>query len=57
MPVLARWGGAVRGKTGGFASEKIGKDGLTGLQRAVLAGAIGGRKSRRGPAKSKGGQK
>lgn len=37
--------------TGGFASNKVGEDGLTGRQRAVLAGAIGGHTSRRGPAK------
>lgn len=36
-------------KRGGFASEKIGKDGLTGLERARLAGAKGGRISRRKP--------
>ncbi len=41
------------GGTGGFASEKVGKDGLTGPQRASVYGAIGGRKSRRGPAKKK----
>ena len=34
---------------GGFASNKIGKDGLTGPERAKLAGSIGGAKSRRGP--------
>ncbi len=34
--------------TGGFASEKVGKDGLTGRERARKYGAIGGRKSRRG---------
>lgn len=39
--------------TGGFASNKVGKDGLTGPQRAALVGAIGGFKSRRGPAKKK----
>ena len=39
--------GGKRGKTGGFASTKVGRDGLTGRQRAELAGAIGGRKSRR----------
>ena len=42
--------GSIGGKasnTGGFASEKIGKDGLTGRQRASLVGAIGGFKSKR----------
>ena len=42
--------GSIGGKasnTGGFASKKVGKDGLTGRQRASLAGAIGGFKSKR----------
>lgn len=39
------------GHTGGFASEVIGKDGLSGRQRAKIAGAKGGAKSRRGPAR------
>lgn len=43
--------GGHNGTTGGFASNKVGEDGLTGRQRAVLAGAIGGHISRRGPAK------
>lgn len=43
--------GGRNGTTGGFASNKVGEDGLTGRQRAVLAGAIGGHISRRGPAK------
>ena len=43
--------GSKNGTTGGFASEKVGEDGLTGRQRAVLVGAIGGLKSRRGPVK------
>lgn len=34
--------------TGGFASEKVGKDGLTGRERAKKYGAIGGRISKRG---------
>lgn len=33
-------------KGGGFASKKIGKDGLTGRQRAALAGANGGANGR-----------
>ena len=41
--------GGKNSTRGGFASEKIGKDGLTGLERARLAGAKGGRKSRRKP--------
>lgn len=40
--------GGKEGKTGGFASLIIGKDGLTGRQRALVAGAKGGRISRRG---------
>ena len=43
--------GGRNGTTGGFASNKVGEDGLTGRQRAVLAGAIGGHSSRRGPVK------
>jgi len=42
--------GANGGKlsnNGGFASELIGPDGLTGSQRASLAGAKGGKISRR----------
>ena len=43
--------GGRNGNTGGFASDEIGKDGLTGKERAIIAGAKGGRISRRGPAK------
>ena len=43
---IGRKGGKASG-TGGFASNKIGKDGLTGLERARLAGQKGGLKSRR----------
>lgn len=39
--------GGHKGRTGGFASDRVGDDGLTGRQRAVLAGAVGGRISRR----------
>jgi len=39
-------GGKV-GRTGGFASDKVGIDGLTGRQRAAIAGSVGGRISRR----------
>jgi uncharacterized protein len=39
--------GGRKGNTGGFASDVIGKDGLTGRQRAAIAGASGGRISRR----------
>lgn len=39
--------GGKKSRNGGFASNKIGKDGLTGLERAKLAGQKGGLKSRR----------
>lgn len=42
--------GGRNGYTGGFASEKIGADGLTGWQRAKIAGKKGGYISRRGAA-------
>lgn len=41
--------GGRLGTTGGFACEEVGIDGLTGRQRARIAGAKGGRISRRGP--------
>ena len=41
--------GGKRSTTGGFASQKVGKDGLTGAERAKLAGEKGGRISRRKP--------
>ena len=47
MRERASKGGKI-GNTGGFASNVIGNDGLTGYERARVAGAIGGRKSRRG---------
>lgn len=43
--------GGMNGRTGGFSSNKIGKDGLTGRERARIAGLKGGTISRRGPAK------
>lgn len=49
---LGAMGGKV-GKTGGFASELVGKDGLTGPQRASLGGAVGGRISTRLGVKNK----
>lgn len=39
--------GGQLGRTGGFASDKKGEDGLTGRERARLAGSKGGRISRR----------
>jgi len=40
--------GGSRGTTGGFACTDIGQDGLTGKQRARVAGHIGGLRSRKG---------
>lgn len=45
--------GGKNSNTGGFASHKKGKDGLTGYQRSRIAGAKGGRISKRGPSKKK----
>ena len=39
--------GGIKGKTGGFASNVIGEDGLTGRERARTAGAKGGKLSKR----------
>lgn len=39
--------GGKKGRDGGFASTRVGEDGLTGRQRAAIAGATGGRISRR----------
>ena len=49
---LGRKGGKA-GNTGGFASDIVGADGLTGKERAKIAGSKGGKISRRGPAKKK----
>ena len=43
--------GGKNGNTGGFASTVVGRDGLTGKERAKLAGAKGGKISKRGPAR------
>lgn len=43
---IGRIGGAL-GRTGGFASELVGRDGLTGRERARVAGSIGGKISKR----------
>lgn len=45
--------GGQNGHTGGFASDVVGTDGLTGKERAKLAGAKGGKISKRGKAKNK----
>lgn len=39
--------GGANSSNGGFASDVIGNDGLTGRERARIAGAKGGAKSRR----------
>lgn len=43
---LGRLGG-LKSRGGGYSSEKVGKDGLTGRERASVYGAIGGKRSRR----------
>lgn len=43
---IGKMGGA-KSRNGGFASDKIGPDGLTGAERARIAGRKGGSKSRR----------
>lgn len=43
--------GGQKGRTGGFASDIVGADGLTGRERASKVGAIGGTISRRGKKK------
>lgn len=45
---IGKMGGKI-GTTGGFASEKVGADGLTGKERARIVGAKGGKISKRGP--------
>lgn len=45
--------GGTKSRGGGFASDKVGPDGLTGKERARIAGARGGSLSRRGPSKGK----
>lgn len=43
--------GGRNGHDGGFASLNVGKDGLTGAQRAQLVGSRGGKISKRGKAR------
>lgn len=45
--------GGKRSRNGGFGSEKVGDDGLTGKERASIVGSTGGRLSKRGPAAKK----
>lgn len=40
--------GGSHSTPGGFGTEKVGRDGLTGPERSKMAGAKGGRRSRRG---------
>ena len=49
---IGRKGGKASGN-GGFASNKVGADGLTGAERAKIAGRKGGLKSKRKPASIK----
>lgn len=53
---IGRMGGK-KSTTGGFASTKIGLDGLSGLQRAKIAGRKGGLLSKRGKSKKVEGNK
>lgn len=39
--------GGEAGTSGGFASDVVGRDGLTGAERARIAGSKGGTKSKR----------
>lgn len=48
---IGKMGGSNGSPDRGFGSEKVGKDGLTGRERARLAGEKGGKKSKRGPSK------
>ena len=47
---IGRKGGRIS-RGGGFASDKVGEDGLTGKQRAAQVGVIGGKLSQRGVSK------
>lgn len=49
---IGRKGGKIS-RGGGFGSNMVGPDGLTGKERAVVAGIKGGQASTRGPAKPK----
>lgn len=39
--------GGRKSRGGGFASEKVGSDGLTGRERTIVAGRKGGQASRK----------
>ena len=53
---IGRMGGK-KSTAGGFASKKIGLDGLSGLERAKIAGRKGGLISKRGKSKKVEGNK
>ena len=53
MAAMGHKGGIKCNKLSGFACPTKGADGLTGPERAQKCGAIGGYKSKRGPAKKK----
>ena len=53
---IGRMGGK-KSTTGGFASTKIGLDGLSGIERAKIAGRKGGLISKRGKSKKVEGNK
>ena len=48
--------GGKKSCNGGFGSNKVGKDGLTGAERARIAGRKGGSLSKRGKSKESGGK-
>lgn len=48
---LGHKGGSVPRPNRGFASKFVGKDGLTGPQRAKIAGTKGGKNGSRAPSK------
>lgn len=56
MVAMGKKGGKLS-KTGGFASDKVGPDGLTGRERARLVGVIGGLKSTRAGVRNGDGKK
>jgi hypothetical protein len=45
--------GGRNSNNGGFASDKVGPDGLTGRERALIVGAVGGKISKRGPTRQR----
>lgn len=44
---ISRAGGKVSGIPKGFSSDVVGKDGLTGRERAKIVGVLGGKASRK----------